>query len=164
MILSFFIKHLRNKHKANARSKLNTFDQSLHLKLICPQIQIYCAKTKHTTLRIMMKKTFNLTHPKIKYDRLIEKTKSDIRKYIKRERRKELPDNVDYWDFDCKYGDTEAQAQTVHLAKITKCIDKAATAKLDSFYIEILAKNGHRIKTANPKKDIRDTEGSEDIA
>ena len=93
-----------------------------------------------------MKKTFKLTHTKIKYERLIEKTKSDIRKYIKRERRKELPDKVDYWDFDCKYGDTEAEAKTIHMAEITKCIDQAATNKLESFYIEILVKNGHRIK------------------
>ena len=101
-----------------------------------------------------MKKTFTLTHPKIKYERLVEKVKSDIRKYIKRERRKELPEGVDYWDFDCKYGDIEAEAQTTHLSQITKHIDQAATNKLESFYIEILVKQGHRTKLKKPLPEI----------
>ena len=53
-----------------------------------------------------MKKTFVMTHPKIKVARLLEAAKHDVKKYIKREQKKELPENVDYWDFDCKYGHT----------------------------------------------------------
>ena len=100
-----------------------------------------------------MKKTFKLDHPKIKYERLVEKVKSDVRKYIKRERRKELPEKVDYWDFDCKYGDTEKEAETTHLAQIINHIDQAATKKLKSFYIEILVKHGHRTKLEKPKEN-----------
>ena len=51
-----------------------------------------------------MKKTFQLTHPKIKPARLIEAVRRDVKKYLKREKRKSLPDGVDYWDFDCKFG------------------------------------------------------------
>lgn len=93
-----------------------------------------------------MKKTFELTHPKIKYPRLIEGVKNDVRKYIKRERRKELPEEVDFWDFDCRFGDTEAGAKTVHLSEIDKRIADAEARGLQSFYIEILAKPGIRTK------------------
>jgi hypothetical protein len=93
-----------------------------------------------------MKKTFHLTHPKIKYPRLIEAVRHDVKKYIKRERNKPLPDGVDFWDFDCKFGNTEEEAQAIHLAEIGKCIDKAEEQQLESFYLEILAKPGHRMK------------------
>ncbi len=93
-----------------------------------------------------MKKTFELTHPKIKYPRLVEGVKNDVRKYIKRERRKELPADVDFWDFDCKFGDTEAEAKVIHLSEIDKCITDAEKRELKSFYVEILAKEGVRSK------------------
>ena len=93
-----------------------------------------------------MKKTFELTHPKIKYARLVEAAKHDVRKYLKRERRKELPDEADFWDFDCKFGDTEAEAKGIHLSEINKCIDAAEAKNAKSFYVEILAKPGHRMK------------------
>ena len=93
-----------------------------------------------------MKKTFNLTHEKIKYARLVESTKSAVRKYLKRERKKKLPEDVDFWDFDCKFGPTAEEAKTVHVAELSKCIDEAEENELKSFYIEILAKPGIRTK------------------
>ncbi len=91
-----------------------------------------------------MKKTISLTHPKIKAARLVDSIKHDVKKYIKRERNKKIPNDVDYWDFDCKYGNTEAEAGVIHLAEINKCIDRAAELGLESFYLEILVKPGHR--------------------
>ncbi|MEH6577624.1 MAG: DUF6172 family protein [Amphritea sp.] len=93
-----------------------------------------------------MKKTFQLTHPKIKYARLIEAAKHDVKKYLKRERNKQLPEGVDYWDFDCKYGHNEAEAKVITLSQINTCISEAEQLKLVSFYLEILAKPGHRTK------------------
>ncbi len=93
-----------------------------------------------------MKKTFALSHPKLKVARLIEAAKNDVKKYIKRERKKKLPEAADYWDFDCKYGHTEEKAKTIHISEINKCIDEAEKLQLESFYLEILAKAGHRIK------------------
>ena len=93
-----------------------------------------------------MKKTFELTHPKIKYARLIEGVKHDVRKYLKRERKKDLPEGADFWDFDCKFGDTEAEAKGIHLSEIDKYINDAEARKLQLFYLEILAKPGHRTK------------------
>ena len=100
-----------------------------------------------------MKKTFNLTHPKIKYPRMVEATKSEVRKYIKRERRRELPEGVDYWDFDCKFGDTEAEARAIHLKELDGCINEAEKRGLTSFYIEILATPGCRTKKTNPARN-----------
>ena len=91
-----------------------------------------------------MKKTFTLTHPKIQYARLIDGVKHEVKKYVKRERNKQLPADADYWDFDCKFGNTEAEAEVVHLTEINKHIDKATSEDLTSFYIEIIAKEGFR--------------------
>lgn len=35
-------------------------------------------------------------------------------------------------------------AESVHLSELNKCIDKAASENLTSFYIEIMAKEGFR--------------------
>ena len=100
-----------------------------------------------------MKKTFDLTHPKIKYPRRVEAVKNEVRKYIRRERRKELPEDADFWDFDCRFGDTEADAKDVHLAEIDACITDAEQRGLTSFYVEILAKEGIRAKKPKPGEE-----------
>ena len=99
-----------------------------------------------------MKKTFQLTHPKIKVARLFEAVKHDIKKYVKRERSKKLPKDVDFWDFDCKFGPTGEDSQEIHLAEFNKFIDKAEEQQLESFYVEILAKPGHRTKKPRPQE------------
>lgn len=95
-----------------------------------------------------MKKTFVLTHPKIKLARLVEAAKHDVKKYIKRERNKTLPKGTDFWDFDCKYGHTEQDARVIHLTEINKCIDEAEQLELESFYLEVMVKPGHRTQKA----------------
>lgn len=91
-----------------------------------------------------MKKTFKLNidgkHP----DRVLEAVKHEIRKYVKRQRRVPLPEGVDFWDFDCRFGVAESTAEAVHFATITALIDAVAKDKGDSFYLELLAKNGVR--------------------
>lgn len=91
-----------------------------------------------------MKKTIALTHSKTKLPRLIEAAKHDVKKYLKRERNKTLPAGVDYWDFDCKYGSSESQAEVIHLSEMNKCLDQAEELGLESCYIEILVKPGVR--------------------
>lgn len=103
-----------------------------------------------------MKKTFTLTHPKIKVARLVDSVKSDIRKYVKRERKKVLPEGIDFWDFDCKFGATEEAAGGVHLSELNKHIDEAEKQQLESFYIEILAKPARRTKKPGGKKEKPD--------
>ena len=93
-----------------------------------------------------MKRTFTLAHPKIKADRLVDSAICEVRKYIKRERGKELPEGADFWDFDCKFGRTAEESKVIHLSDIAKLIDDAEAQQLESFYIEILAKPGHKPK------------------
>ena len=93
-----------------------------------------------------MKKTFLLTAPNKQPERQCDSVKFEIRKYISRERRKKLPEGVDYWDFDCKIGADLQSAQVIHVAEINKKIDVLFNEKKPSFYIEILAKYGIRKK------------------
>jgi Family of unknown function (DUF6172) len=91
-----------------------------------------------------MKKTFPLTSPLHQPARVVEQIKADIRKYLKRERKKKLTEGVDFWDFDCKIGQGEAAPEMKHVEAIIPAIDQAAAAECGSVYIEILAKPGHR--------------------
>lgn len=77
-------------------------------------------------------------------DRVLDAVKHDIRKYLKRERRRELPAGVDFWDFDCRVGQSRDSAETVHLAALIGQIDAAARDGQAAVYVEILAKHGHR--------------------
>ena len=93
-----------------------------------------------------MKKTFQL-HATGKDDaRVVEAVKNDVRKYVKRERRKALPAGVDFWDFDCRVGADKAEPATRHLAEMAPAIDQAAKDGATEVYVEILAKPGHRAK------------------
>lgn len=89
-----------------------------------------------------MKKTFKLNIQDKHPDRVLEKTKHEVRKYVKRERRKTLPSGADFWLFDCKFGVTEAAATEVRLSEIISKMDEVKAAGGDSFYVEILAKPG----------------------
>lgn len=97
-----------------------------------------------------MKKIFQLTDPKKKKDRLVEAVRHDIKKYVKRERNKKLPEGVDFWDFDCRFGHTAEDAKEIHLSEITQCIDQVVARELESFYLEIIAKPGLRMKKSKP--------------
>ncbi|OHU88117.1 MULTISPECIES: DUF6172 family protein [Pseudoalteromonas] len=91
-----------------------------------------------------MRKTFALTHPKLKPARLVDAIKYEVKKYLRRERNKNLPADADFWDFDCRFGATESQADVIKVTQINKHIDHAVDAQLPSFYLEILAKPGYR--------------------
>jgi len=107
-----------------------------------------------------MKKNFKLTHPKIKIPRLVEAIKFEVRKYLKRERNKPLPDTVDFWDFDCRYGADEESCEVIHVSAINKSIDEAEAKQFASFYLEILAKPGRRTK--KPVAEVQ-IEGEEEV-
>jgi hypothetical protein len=91
-----------------------------------------------------MKKTFSLQVPGHQPPRVVESIKNEIRKYLKRERRKALPEGVDFWDFDCRVGLGERAPERKHVEEIVPAIDQAAAGECASVYVEILAKPGHR--------------------
>jgi len=88
-----------------------------------------------------MKKVFQLRDEKKHEDRVLEAVKNDIRKYVKRERRKDLPEKATmYWDFDCKIGATAEEAQVVKYEELIKALDAVKASGATECYIEILAK------------------------
>ncbi len=91
-----------------------------------------------------MKKTFQLAIEGKNRDRVLEATKHEIRKYVKRQRRVPLPAGVDFWDFDCRFGTDPEHATVVHFATLTSLIDAVARDGGTAFYLELLAKNGYR--------------------
>ena len=93
-----------------------------------------------------MKKIFALQSPGKENQRVVEAVKKDVRKYVKRERRKTLPEGVDFWDFDCKVGPNKTEPAVKHLAEVTGAIDEISTGGGTEVYVEILAKPGHRTK------------------
>ena len=97
-----------------------------------------------------VKKTYQLHIEGKNRDRLIDASKHDIRKYAKRERSRPLPKGVDYWDFDCKFGNDEASAEPVHFATLMGLITAATEAGATQFYVEVLTKHG--VRTARPQQ------------
>ena len=91
-----------------------------------------------------MKKSFPTKVGKHAPARVIESIKSEVNKYLKRERRKKLPKGVDYWDFSCRVGTTPENAEPAHVKELAKAIDTAAEGNPEAIYIEILAKKGIR--------------------
>ena len=97
-----------------------------------------------------MKKTFKLNIEGKNRDRVLDAVKHDIRKYVKRQRRVALPEGADFWDFDCRFGSSEDTAAVVHFATILPLVDAAAKDGSDAFYLEMLAKTGHRSARPRP--------------
>jgi len=109
-------------------------------------IEVYCLNKYQSLYGITMKKTFDLTQQKLPMPRAIEAIKYEVKKYLKRERNKPLPEGVDFWGFDCRFGVDEATSDVIHVSAINKCISEAEVKELESFYLEVLAKSGHRTK------------------
>lgn len=103
-----------------------------------------------------MKKTFPLTIEGKNRDRVVEAVKHDIRKYLQRERRKALPDGVDFWDFDCRFGASAETAQACHVATLTDLINDVVAAGSAQLYVELLAKPGKR--SAKPPAEESETD------
>ena len=92
------------------------------------------------SIRIPMKKTFKLDHPKIKVPRIVDSIKHEIKKYLKKEREIKLPASTKYLRFDCKLGQSEETAVEVPLLSLTKSIDELVENKATTLYVEMTAK------------------------
>lgn len=93
-----------------------------------------------------MRQTHSLANSRHKPPQALAALKNKLRKYLKRERRKPLPEGVDFWDFDCKVGLTEEAAEPVHVAELITQVDAIVTGGSEQVYVEILAKPGVRSK------------------
>src|SRR4051812_5424644 len=97
-----------------------------------------------------MKKTFPLHAPGKADARVLEAIKHDVRKYVKRERRKPLPEGFALWDFACRVGGTPDAAETKSLVELGAAIDAVAQVGGPAVYVEILAVPAHRVVKADP--------------
>lgn len=98
---------------------------------------------------VAMRKTYQLNLEGKNRDRLLESSKHDIRKYIRRERRKDLPEGADYWDFDMRFGADEASAAPLPPAELIRSINALTSEGGEQFFVEILRKPGKRTPRAD---------------
>lgn len=88
-----------------------------------------------------MKKIFQLKNEKKHEDRVLEAIKNDIRKYVKREKKKTLADkSTMYWDFDCKIGTSASEAKALPYEELIKALDTVKATGVSECYVEIIAK------------------------
>lgn len=96
-----------------------------------------------------MKKTFALRPEGKNPDRVLDAIKNELRKYMKRERRRDLPAGSDYWDFDSKLGIDPASAEEVHPNALVAQLDALAKTGAEQAYVELLVKPASRQRWAD---------------
>jgi len=94
-----------------------------------------------------LKKTFYLREENKNPERLLESIKHEIRKYMKRERKKKLPEEAVFWDFDCRFGQNNDTAEPLPSSGLITALDKAYEAGWDACYVEITARASMKAKT-----------------
>lgn len=96
-----------------------------------------------------MRKTFALRPEGKNPDRVLDALKNELRKYMKRERRRELPAGADFWDFDAKLGADKDSAEPVHPNALVAQLDVLAKSGAQHAYVELLAKPAARQRWAD---------------
>jgi hypothetical protein len=97
-----------------------------------------------------MKKTFPLHLPGKDNPRVLQAIKLELIKYVKRERRKTLPPEMNIWDFHCKVGSECGTATQVLLPDVSKAVEAVAATGTAEVYVEIMASPGIREKRSSP--------------
>lgn len=92
-----------------------------------------------------MKKTFPLQAPGKADARVLESVKDEVRRYVKREHRKPVPEGFHLWAFDCAVGPAAGAATGCALGDLNARIDDIARAGHAQVHIEIVAQPGKRI-------------------
>jgi CCR4-NOT transcriptional regulation complex NOT5 subunit len=88
-----------------------------------------------------MKKIFKIEQEKLKPERAVDAIKNELRKYVKREKKKDLPNKKTmYWDFDCKFGKSSEFAKDCDFDYIFTELSGVVNAGWSECYIEVIAK------------------------
>ncbi len=96
-----------------------------------------------------MKKTFELHAANKKPERVIDSIKNELRKYLKRERNKKLPEDALFWEFECRFGQNIDTAENLNASELIKALDRAYEASWERCYIEIISKPSSKKKPAS---------------
>jgi hypothetical protein len=76
--------------------------------------------------------------------RVVDSIKHEVRKYVKRERGKDLPEGFDLWSFACKVGASRETAAECLLGDVSAKIDEVVNSGGTEVYIEVIAVPTHR--------------------
>jgi len=87
-----------------------------------------------------LKKVFQLQQDNKHPDRVLESIKHEVRKYVKRERKKTLPKEAVFWDFDCRFGATEEAAKVLTFSELMTALEHAKADRWQRCYVEIIAR------------------------
>ena len=88
-----------------------------------------------------MKKVFKIEQEKLKPERAVDAIKKELRKYVKREKKKDLPNKKTmYWDFDCKFGKSVEFAKDCDFDYLFTELSGVVNAGWSECYIEVIAK------------------------
>jgi hypothetical protein len=91
-----------------------------------------------------MKKNFPLKAPGKEDARVRDKIRHEINKYVRRERKKTVPEGFDLWNLNCKVGASAETAGVLPLKEVGGAIDKVAAEGAESVFVEVVAVAGHR--------------------
>jgi hypothetical protein len=91
-----------------------------------------------------MKKTFPLRAAGKEDARVRDKIRQEINKYMRRERKKKLPEGFDHWELACRVGAVAASADVMATKDVGGAIDKVAADGATQVYVEIIAVAAHR--------------------
>ena len=98
-----------------------------------------------------MRKNYPLQKEKQNPDRIVEAVKNDIRKYLKRERKKTLPEGTTFWDFECMFGKSSDDAVRVTTTEMMTALDSAHAEKWEQCYVQIESKATFKPKSETAK-------------
>ncbi len=91
-----------------------------------------------------MKKTFSLQAAGKEDARVRDKIRHEINKYVRRERKKAVPEGFDLWNLNCKVGASAESAEALPLKEVGDAIDRVAADGATAVFVEIVAVAGHR--------------------
>jgi hypothetical protein len=99
-------------------------------------------------MSVSMKKSFPLQAPGKDDARVRDKIRHEVNKYVRRSRRKEVPEGFAQWDFSCKVGVSPDAATPLALKDVAGAIDSVAETGAQAVYVEIEAIPGQRRATS----------------
>jgi hypothetical protein len=86
-----------------------------------------------------MKKTFPLQAAGKDDARVRDKIRHEVNKYVRRCRKKEVPEGFAQWEFVCRVGASAETATDKPLKEVATAIDEVAAAGATGVYLEIVA-------------------------
>jgi hypothetical protein len=92
-----------------------------------------------------MKKTFPLQAAGKDDARVRDKVRHEVNKYVRRCRRKEVPEGFAQWDFACKVGTSAETAEDKPLKDVAAAIDAVAEGGSNVVYLQIEAVPAQRM-------------------